>query len=125
MEGHEPYPDLDSDNDEKQIMENIKSGQLLIVGCSSMNRVIHKCWAGRFDSAEAVLFDLAFLCTSTSGGWGTRINNISKRRAFIPGAYVSCCHWTLLLCGNRNSICTTLRIWKPYHIRLAMGMWSS
>lgn len=68
MEGHEPYPDLDSDNDEKLIMENFKSGQLPVVECSSMNRVIPKCWAGRLGSAEAVLFDLAFVHQRPAAG---------------------------------------------------------
>ena len=68
MEGHEPYPDLDPDNDEEHIVERFTSGQFPAIGCSSMNRVIHKCWAGRFDSAEAVLYDLAFVHQHPAAG---------------------------------------------------------
>ena len=68
MEGHEPYPDLDPNNDEAQIVERFMSGQFPEIGCSSMNRVIHKCWAGRFDSAEAILHDLAFVHQRPAAG---------------------------------------------------------
>lgn len=61
MEGHEPYPDLDPGCDEEQIEERFTSGQFPEVRCSSMSCVIHKCWAGRFNSAEQVLYELAFI----------------------------------------------------------------
>ena len=58
MEGHEPYPELDSDHDEEEIVERFTSGKFSDIECSSMNHVIHKCWAGKYDSVGAVLQDL-------------------------------------------------------------------
>jgi len=68
MEGHEPYPDLDPYRDEEQIVERFTSGQFPEIGCSSMNRVIHKCWTAEFDSAEAVLYDLGFVHQRPTAG---------------------------------------------------------
>ena len=62
LEGHQPYPDLDSDHDEEQIVERFMSGTFSDVKCSSMNRVIHKCWAGKYDSVSEVLQDLELVC---------------------------------------------------------------
>ena len=61
MEGHEPYVDLDPDRDEERIVERFMSGQFPEIEHSLMNRIIHKCWAGSFGSADAVLQDLAFV----------------------------------------------------------------
>jgi serine/threonine protein kinase len=83
MEGHEPYPDLDPDHDEERIVERFTSGQFPEIECSSMNCVIHKCWAGKYDSVDAVLQDLEFvhecpmaggvrLCCKAGGGPGDR-----------------------------------------------------
>ena len=58
MEGHEPFPDLDSFDDEEQITARFVSCQFPKLEPLFMNRVIHKCWAGDYDSAEAVLQDL-------------------------------------------------------------------
>ncbi|MCJ1231298.1 hypothetical protein MMC12_007975 [Toensbergia leucococca] len=58
MQGHEPFPDLDSFNDEEQITARFVSRQFPNLESLFMNRVIHKCWAGEYDSAEAVLQDL-------------------------------------------------------------------
>lgn len=58
MEGNEPFPDLDSYHDEDEIMERFKSGQFPDLEFSLMNKVIHKCWAGKYDSADEVLRDL-------------------------------------------------------------------
>ncbi|KAL8940144.1 MAG: hypothetical protein Q9211_002418 [Gyalolechia sp. 1 TL-2023] len=58
MEGHEPFPDLDSLDDEDEIVERFKSRQFPRLQSSLMNRVIHKCWAGEYDTADAVLQDL-------------------------------------------------------------------
>ncbi|MCJ1333151.1 hypothetical protein MMC10_009845 [Thelotrema lepadinum] len=55
MNGHEPYPDLDSDDDEDEIIKRFTSGRFPDLGHPLMNRVTHKCWSGKYDSAEAVL----------------------------------------------------------------------
>ena len=61
IEGHEPYPELDPDHDEERIVERFTSGQFPKIECSMMDRVIHKCWAGEYDSVDAVLQDLKFI----------------------------------------------------------------
>ena len=58
MRSHEPFPDLDPFNDEKQIETRFASRQFPELESLLMNRVTHKCWAGEYDSAEAVLQDL-------------------------------------------------------------------
>lgn len=60
MEGHEPFPDLDPDDDEAQIMERFKLGWLPDIGHSLMNAVMQKCWLGTYISISAVLQDLQF-----------------------------------------------------------------
>ena len=60
MEGHQPYPELDSLDDEEEIVARFSNGRFPDIDCPSMNRVIHKCWAGEYDSAESVLQDLSF-----------------------------------------------------------------
>ena len=58
MEGHEPFPDLDSHLDEEQIEARFKAHEFPEVQPLLMSRVIHKCWPGQYDSAEMVLQDL-------------------------------------------------------------------
>lgn len=70
MEGHEPYPELDSDFDEEQIAGRFTSGQFSEIDCSSMNHVTHKCWAGKYNSVNEVLQDLEFVRVGWSGVWG-------------------------------------------------------
>ncbi len=73
MHGHEPFPDLDPSNDEKQIETRFASRQFPELESLLMNRVTHKCWAGEYDSAEAVLQDLGSDATCpVSGIKGTR-----------------------------------------------------
>ncbi|KAL8648015.1 MAG: hypothetical protein Q9210_005227 [Variospora velana] len=60
MLGHEPFPDLSSYHDEEQIEARFASHQFPEMDSLLMNRVTHKCWAGEYDSAEAVLQDLEF-----------------------------------------------------------------
>ena len=62
MEGQEPYPDLDPDLHEEQIIERFTSSQFPTIEYSPMNRVMYKCWAGEYDSVDAVSQDLKF-CT--------------------------------------------------------------
>ncbi|KAL9129334.1 MAG: hypothetical protein Q9217_002172 [Psora testacea] len=65
MEGHEPFPDLDSLDDEDEIVERFRSYQFPSLQSSLMNHVTHKCWAGEYDTADAVLQDLnsEYRCT--------------------------------------------------------------
>ncbi len=58
MHGHEPFPDLDSHRDEEQIEARFTAHQFPEVQPPLMSRVIHKCWAAQYDSAEAVLQEL-------------------------------------------------------------------
>lgn len=69
MEGCEPFPDLDSLDDEDEIVERFKSRQFPGLHSSLMNRITHKCWAGEYDTADEVLqdLDLEYRC---SAGWG-------------------------------------------------------
>ena len=57
MQGHEPFPDLDH-FDEEQIEARFTAHQFPELQPLPMSRVIHKCWAGQYDSAEAVLQEL-------------------------------------------------------------------
>ena len=60
MEGHEPFPDLDSIEDEEEIERRFSKQQFPDLKCPPMTRVIHKCWKGSYESAGAVLRDLEF-----------------------------------------------------------------
>ena len=60
MTGHEPFPDLDSRLDELVIKERFIRGQYPEVEHVGMNDVVHKCWAGKYASMQAVLNDLSF-----------------------------------------------------------------
>lgn len=58
MQGHEPFPDLDSGKDEEQIVSKFASRQFPEIDFPLMNYVTHKCWGGEYKSAEEVLQDL-------------------------------------------------------------------
>ena len=58
MQGHEPFPELDSRLDEVEIEARFKPHQFPDMDPPLMRYVTHKCWAGEYDSAEAVLQDL-------------------------------------------------------------------
>ncbi len=58
MQGHEPFPDMDPLIDEEQIERRFASHQFPEMDYLLMNCVTHKCWAGEYNSAEAVLHDL-------------------------------------------------------------------
>ncbi|KAL8939914.1 MAG: hypothetical protein Q9211_002518 [Gyalolechia sp. 1 TL-2023] len=58
MQGHEPFPDLDSSRNEDQIEARFIARQFPKLDSHLMNRVTHKCWAGEYESAEAILQDL-------------------------------------------------------------------
>lgn len=58
MQGHEPFLDLDPLDDEEQIKARFTSRQFPKLQSPLMNHVTQKCWAGEYNSAEAVLQDL-------------------------------------------------------------------
>ena len=60
MQGHEPFPDMHPLNDEEQIKGRFASRQFPKMDSLLMNGVTHKCWAGEYNSAEAVLQDLGY-----------------------------------------------------------------
>ncbi|KAL9016139.1 MAG: hypothetical protein Q9185_006493 [Variospora sp. 1 TL-2023] len=68
MLGHEPFPDMDSHANEEQIQARFASHQFPKVESLLMDCVIHKCWAGEYDSAEAVLQDLRFDAACPAAG---------------------------------------------------------
>ena len=68
MQGHEPFPDMDPFNDEEQIKGRFASRQFPEMDSLLMNCVTHKCWAGEYNSAEAVLQDLG--SDDVYPGWG-------------------------------------------------------
>ena len=61
IEGCEPYPDLDPNYDEEQIVKRFISRQSPEIAFSPMNYIMHKCWAGEYGSMDAVLQDLDFI----------------------------------------------------------------
>lgn len=87
MQGHEPFPDMSPFEDEEEIEERFASHQFPKMDSSLMNGITHKCWAGEYDSAEAVLQDLEFdgICPvgSCKGGSNTLENTISNPASSI------------------------------------------
>ena len=61
IEGCEPYPDLDPNYDEEQIVKRFISRQFPKIEFSPMNSIMHKCWAGEYGSVDTVLQDLDFV----------------------------------------------------------------
>ena len=61
MECQEPYPDLDPEHGEEQIVERFTSDQFPTTKFYSMDLVMHKCWAGGYDSVDAVFQGLNFV----------------------------------------------------------------
>ena len=57
-QGHDPFPELDPFHHEEQIVARFRAHQFPETGSQLMNRVVHKCWAGEYDSADAILQDL-------------------------------------------------------------------
>lgn len=58
MNGHEPFPELSSYDQEELISEKFVAGCFADLGCALINRVAHQCWAGVYESADEVLWDL-------------------------------------------------------------------
>ncbi|KAL2072451.1 hypothetical protein VTL71DRAFT_11794 [Oculimacula yallundae] len=58
VEGHEPFPELDSFSDEDEITTNFSSGQFPQPKCTSVKEVIHNCWGAKYSSTNEVLLDL-------------------------------------------------------------------
>jgi serine/threonine protein kinase len=58
MEGHEPFPDLDSFDNEEEIEKRFASGRFPDLQYSVMQRMTHRCWAGSYESVHALLEEL-------------------------------------------------------------------
>jgi serine/threonine protein kinase len=60
MEGHEPFPELNSldDNDESEIIRRYTSGCFPPLRSHWVVNVVHRCWSGSYESAMEVVVDL-------------------------------------------------------------------
>ncbi|PVH67283.1 kinase-like protein, partial [Cadophora sp. DSE1049] len=60
MEGHEPFPELNSldDDDESEIIRRYTSGRFPPLSDHLASNVVHRCWSGSFESAMEVVEDL-------------------------------------------------------------------
>lgn len=62
IEGCEPFSELDSLSDEGEIERRFSLGQFPVVLYAPMSAIIHKCWGGKYSSAQDVLDDLQSCC---------------------------------------------------------------
>lgn len=62
VEGHEPFPELDSFSDEEEITTRFSSGLFPEPRFSPIRDVVHKCWGGKYISADEVLWEVQRLC---------------------------------------------------------------
>jgi len=62
LEGHEPFPELDSFADEDEITARFSSGRYPELKCASIREVIHNCWSAKYSSTTEVLSDVQQLC---------------------------------------------------------------
>jgi serine/threonine protein kinase len=60
MQGHEPFPELNSlnDNDESEIVARFTSGRFPPLSPHSGGGIVYGCWSGRYESAIEVVEDL-------------------------------------------------------------------
>ncbi|KAH7381814.1 kinase-like domain-containing protein [Cadophora sp. MPI-SDFR-AT-0126] len=58
MEGHPPFEDLDSWKDEEEIVEKSRLRQFPALKEALVEEVVHKCWAGQYETAEEAERDL-------------------------------------------------------------------
>ncbi|MCJ1309785.1 hypothetical protein MMC25_003446 [Agyrium rufum] len=58
LEGHEPFPELDSFDDEDEIERRFASHEFPELNLSSMRQIVHNCWAAKYNSATEILQDL-------------------------------------------------------------------
>lgn len=67
MTGHEPFPELNSldDDDEVEIEARFKSGRFPALDPQLGGKVVHNCWAGAYRSASEVVEDLQELVETT------------------------------------------------------------
>jgi serine/threonine protein kinase len=76
IEGCEPFPELDSFTQESEIKEKFLSGQLPKAWHSPMTAVIHKCWRGKYNSANEVIRGLR-LCKSSESSLHKRMVRVN------------------------------------------------
>ena len=62
VEGHEPFPELDTFSDEDEITRRFLSGQFPEPAFTPVKDVVYKCWGVHYSSADDVLRDLQRLC---------------------------------------------------------------
>jgi serine/threonine protein kinase len=67
MTGHEPFPELDSfdDDDEAEIVARYKSGQFPVLDPQLGGGIVHNCWVGAYGSALEVADDFQKLIKGT------------------------------------------------------------
>jgi serine/threonine protein kinase len=58
IEGHPPFPELDSRKDTLEIVSRFKSYQFPALDEELGGVVVEKCWAGKYESADEVLREL-------------------------------------------------------------------
>jgi len=58
MEGHPPFEELDPSNDAEQIVDKFRSRQFPALSEVLVGEVVHKCWAGQYETAEEIKCDL-------------------------------------------------------------------
>jgi serine/threonine protein kinase len=60
MQGHEPFPELNSlnDNDESEIIARYTSGRFPPLSSHLGGNIVYGCWSGRYESAIEVVKDL-------------------------------------------------------------------
>ena len=62
LEGHEPFPELDSVEDEVEITARLVAGRYPDLKSENLREVILKCWGAKYISANEVLSDVHRLC---------------------------------------------------------------
>ena len=60
IQGHEPYPELKTGRDEDEISARFRTHRFADTGYPTLDRIIHKCWVGGYDTADALLLQLPF-----------------------------------------------------------------
>jgi len=58
MEGHPPFEELDPSDDAEQIVDKFRSRQFPALSEVLVGEVVHKCWAGQYETAEEIKCDL-------------------------------------------------------------------
>lgn len=65
LEGHEPFPELESFADEDEITARFSAGQFPEPKLTPIRELIHNCWSAKYSSAAEVLHDVQQLCKTS------------------------------------------------------------